>query len=105
MQNDYLRVTNSFPRFPELNSAWENFDMTDIAGEIEEFSHPKESTPIGESASLECNFPGCPEKKVFSKRSALKYFFLYSYDRLVLTLLQETQRQTRPPVHMQASIM
>ena len=79
--------------------------MTDIAEENEECSHPKESTPIDESASLECNFPGCPEKKVFPNRSALKYFFLCSYGRLMLTLLQETQRQTRPPVHMQASIM
>jgi len=52
--------------------------MTDIAGDNEEFSHPKESTPIDESASLECNFPGCPEKKLFPNRSALKYFFLRS---------------------------
>jgi hypothetical protein len=50
--------------------------MTAIAEENDEHSHPKESTPIDESASLECNFPGCPEKSAFPNRSALKYFFL-----------------------------
>ena len=60
--------------------------MTDIAEENKEYSHPKGGTPIDESAPLECNFPGCLEKKVFPNRSALKYFFLRSHGRIVLTL-------------------
>lgn len=79
--------------------------MADITEENQEHSHPKGSTPIDESAPLECNFPGCSEENVFPTRSALKYASLYSYCRLVLTLLKETQRQTRSPVHMRASIM
>ena len=79
--------------------------MANIAEEHQEYSQRNISPPIDENAPLECNFDGCSEKNVFPNRSALKYFFPYSYTRLVLTFLQKAQRQARPAIHMRPPVM